>query len=314
MDWKDIVIKVVACLAAYFVGSVNFAKLFARLKHTDITSVGSGNPGTMNMLRSVGKFWGAMTFICDAIKGIVFALIGRFCLSGGEFSVTPNGYDWLFILGIITIVGHVFPIYSKFRGGKGVATSIGVFLVAFPIVSSVALVCLIIFMFKGKYGFIGSLVTIGVLSIFSSIMCRDSVAVIVVALCMFCVVLFTHRGNIKRALSGKENTLSLTKKQKVQQEEMLESSQGEKQNDTNATEKVAKTAENDTQCDKKVADNVANIPKKVAKNATQCEQKVADNITKNATNDTNATKNVAKTAENDTKQSQNDKEIIDKKQ
>ncbi|MEG2561275.1 MAG: glycerol-3-phosphate acyltransferase [Clostridia bacterium] len=264
MDWKDIIIKVVACLAAYFVGSVNFAKLFARLKHTDITSVGSGNPGTMNMLRSVGKFWGAMTFICDAIKGIVFALIGRFCLSGGEFAVTPNGYDWLFVLGIITIVGHVFPIYSKFRGGKGVATSIGVFLVAFPIVSSVALVCLIVFMFKGKYGFIGSLVTIGVLSIFSSIMCRDSVAVIVVALCMFCVVLFTHRGNIKRALSGKENTLSLTKKQKTQQEEMLESSQGEKQNadkpdqnDTNATENVAKTVENDTkqsQNDKEIID------------------------------------------------------------
>ena len=140
--------KALLVAAAYLIGSINFAIIFSRLKGTDITKKGSGNPGTMNVLRSVGKLWGVLTFICDCAKGVIFAVVGLYWI---------GSFDWLFIRGVVTIIGHVLPIYSKFKGGKGVATSIGVFIVAYPIVGAIVLAELIIMPLFLKDGFLGSL-------------------------------------------------------------------------------------------------------------------------------------------------------------
>lgn len=200
----DIAIKILTCIAAYLVGSINFAVVFARLRKTDIKSVGSGNPGTMNVLRTVGKVWGALTFACDALKGTAFALLGRF--------VVGKSMTWLFILGLIVIVGHVFPIFGKFKGGKGVATSMGVYLAAYPIVAAVVLAGLIAALFLLKYGFIGSLVAETVMCVFSCVYMRAQVGVIVISIVIWLLVLISHRSNIGRLAKGKENTLDLLKK------------------------------------------------------------------------------------------------------
>lgn len=191
------------CIAAYLIGSINFAIIFSRLKGTDITKKGSGNPGTMNVLRSVGKLWGVLTFICDCAKGVVFAVIGMYWVG------SP---DWLFILGVITIVGHVLPVYSKFKGGKGVATSIGVFIVAYPVVGAVVLAVLIIMLLFIKYGFIGSIVCISAVTVYSCIAGRDNVTVIVCSLVIWAIVVVRHYSNIKRLIRGEENTLKLVGK------------------------------------------------------------------------------------------------------
>lgn len=195
--------KALLVAAAYLIGSINFAIIFSRLKGTDITKKGSGNPGTMNVLRSVGKLWGVLTFICDCAKGVIFAVVGLYWI---------GSLDWLFILGVVTIIGHVLPIYSKFKGGKGVATSIGVFIVAYPIVGAIVLAVLIIMLLFIKYGFIGSITCISAITIYSCIVSRDNITAIVCSLIIWAIVVIRHYSNIKRLVRGEENTLKLVGK------------------------------------------------------------------------------------------------------
>ena len=206
--------------AAYLIGSINFAIIFSRLKGTDITKKGSGNPGTMNVLRSVGKLWGVLTFICDCAKGVIFAVIGLYWV---------GSLDWLFILGVVTIIGHVLPIYSKFKGGKGVATSIGVFIVAYPIVGAIVLAVLIFMLLFIKYGFIGSITCISAITIYSCIVSRDNITAIVCSLIIWAIVVIRHYSNIKRLVRGEENTLKLVGKN--QSKDLTEEGKAEKSDD-----------------------------------------------------------------------------------
>ena len=206
--------------AAYLIGSINFAIIFSRLKGTDITKKGSGNPGTMNVLRSVGKLWGVLTFICDCAKGVIFAVVGLYWV---------GSLDWLFILGVVTIIGHVLPIYSKFKGGKGVATSIGVFIVAYPIVGAIVLAVLIFMLLFIKYGFIGSITCITAITIYSCIVSRDNITAIVCSLLIWAIVVIRHYSNIKRLVRGEENTLKLVGKN--QSKDLTEEGKVEKSDD-----------------------------------------------------------------------------------
>lgn len=212
--------KALLVAAAYLIGSINFAIIFSRLKGTDITKKGSGNPGTMNVLRSVGKLWGVLTFICDCSKGVIFAVIGLYWV---------GSLDWLFILGVVTIIGHVLPIYSKFKGGKGVATSIGVFMVAYPIVGAIVLAVLIIMLLFIKYGFIGSITCISAITIYSCIVSRDNITAIVCSLIIWAIVVIRHYSNIKRLVRGEENTLKLVGKN--QSKDLTEEGKVEKSDD-----------------------------------------------------------------------------------
>ncbi len=205
MSIPKLIIFIVLCVLAYLVGAINFAIIFAKKAGKDILNSGSGNPGTMNVLRVAGKKWGALTFLCDALKGLAFALVARFFFCGETYALA-------LVIGLIAIVGHVFPIYTRFRGGKGVATSIGVFMSIMPIATSIVLVLLILWLFFGKYGFIGSLVAITSLSIISCIINRDSVTCIVISIVIALLVWWTHRSNIVRLVKGNENTLQLATK------------------------------------------------------------------------------------------------------
>lgn len=195
------------CIAAYLIGSINFATVIARIKNKDIKKLGSGNPGTMNVLRSVGKGWGVLVFVLDALKGLGFALIGKFA--------TANPYVFAVVMGFCVVLGHIFPIFDKFRGGKGVATTMGVYIAISPIAGIITLVVLIIFLFVIKYGFIGSFLAVSTFAGHAIYLCRNTWWAIVIIAIWWALVIIAHRGNIKRLIKGEENTLSLSGENKV---------------------------------------------------------------------------------------------------
>lgn len=233
----DIAIKVFCVIAAYLIGSINAATIVSKIKGKNIKKLGSGNPGTMNVLRSIGKGWGALTFAFDSVKGLAFALIGRFAIDGGS-------YEWMFILGTVVVIGHIFPIYTGFKGGKGVATSIGVFLVASPIVAACVLVGLIIYLLLCKIGFIGSYLAITALTLTCCIQYGSSIIIVVCCVIMWLLVVIRHKDNVIRFIHGKENTLSIVGKNDVK----------ELDDEGNEIEKAPKASEGETSEDESAAD------------------------------------------------------------
>lgn len=219
--------KIIATLAAYFVGAINMATIIGAIKGKNIKNLGSGNPGTMNVMRSIGKGWGALTFAFDCVKGVAFALIGKFAIDGGSA-------DWMFILGAVAVIGHVFPVYTKFKGGKGVATTLGLFLVATPIVGPCVLLGLVIYLLICKIGFIGSYLAVTALTIANCIKYKDSIIAIVCCIVIWLIVIIRHKDNVIRFIKGKENTLSLVGKNQVKE---LDGKEQEEQDDKQEQDK-----------------------------------------------------------------------------
>ena len=147
-------------VGSYLLGSVNFAIILSRFRKKDITRSGSGNPGTMNMLRTFGIGLGALTLLLDVLKGFLPALAGRLIFGG---KVSSLGFDWgyfaLYLAGVFAVTGHIFPIFQKF-GGKGVATTIGVFLCGWWWVTLLCFLVGVLYIFFFEYGGIGSLIMI----------------------------------------------------------------------------------------------------------------------------------------------------------
>lgn len=191
----------------YIVGSINFATIIAAIKNKNIKELGSGNPGTMNMLRSVGKFWGCLTFVLDCAKGIAFGLVGMFVFK--QYSALA-----MYVLGFATVLGHVFSCFSKFKGGKGVATSLGAFAVISPIAFAVTFVLLLLYLAFFKKGFIASLLAISILVVTNIVkLCLQRPSYYYVCLILLVVwlgfIFWTHRSNFKRIKNNTENSLTL---------------------------------------------------------------------------------------------------------
>ena len=124
--WWQFLLIAVAC---YFIGCFNFARLISKLKHKDITKMGSGNPGTMNMSREFGMKIGVLTFLCDALKGGVPLLIGHLIYNGCVFAGTEVliSYFIRYFCIFFVITWHIYPVTTGFKGGKGIASTMGAF-------------------------------------------------------------------------------------------------------------------------------------------------------------------------------------------
>ena len=125
-NWWQFLIVAIVC---YLIGCFNFARVISRKKQRDITTIGSGNPGTMNMTREFGIKTGFLTFLCDALKGGVPALICYFIYRSYIFEGTeiPVSDLMRYFAGLFVVVGHIFPVTMKFKGGKGIASTLGLF-------------------------------------------------------------------------------------------------------------------------------------------------------------------------------------------
>ncbi len=188
----------IAVAAAYLVGSINFAVVVGRMHGINIDEEGSGNPGASNVLRTLGRFPAAMVFVGDMLKGTVGAAMGMIA------SGTANPQiHWAFLAGLAATVGHCYPVFHRFRGGKGVATAGGVMLFTVPLVAFISTAVWAVVVKLTKTASIGSLF-LAVLTI-PLAMWRgvEGLSLLWLALTVL-LVIWRHRGNIKRMFSGRE--------------------------------------------------------------------------------------------------------------
>lgn len=209
---------VLLIIGSYFLGNINFSILISKSKKRDVRTVGSGNPGTMNMLRSFGFRLGALTLVLDAVKGAIPAVLGWWLLgenpamSAGEMFVFGEDKIGLYIGGISAVIGHCFPVIYKFKGGKGVASTIGVAVVASPIVGLIGFALAVIFFFTVKIGSIASFIAIGIPLVYESVMAfiDGDIAIGLLSLGLYALVVAMHHANIKRIFKGEEKKVYMT--------------------------------------------------------------------------------------------------------
>ena len=204
------IVYIIMAIIAYLIGSVNFSIIFSkRFAGFDVREKGSGNAGTTNMLRSVGKKAAVITLICDILKGVVS--IGIAILLGNIPDL--NKELLVQIAGVSVILGHTFPIFFGFKGGKGVATSLGVLLLSNWQIGLICLVFALVLMILTRMVSVGSCaaaVLFPVLTLFINehytVLTEGKTGSVyfIYSVILAVIVLFNHRSNIKRILNGKE--------------------------------------------------------------------------------------------------------------
>ena len=218
-------------LMSYLLGSVNFAILISKLKKKDIRSMGSGNPGTLNMSRNLGLKLGLLTFFLDILKGVASCLITYFVLKDRVFenSTFPVYEFGIFLSGLCAVLGHIYSIFLKFKGGKGIATTIGVFCfnlsvfgMGWATVEIMSIVCALLFIYITEFGAMGSFIAITPPAVASSIRLfigyyntLSGVSMVFYILTNILILLicfftwFAHKKNIKQMLAGDEHPTSI---------------------------------------------------------------------------------------------------------
>lgn len=212
------VVYIIMAIIAYLIGSINFSVIFSKkMAGFDVREKGSGNAGSTNMLRSVGKKAALITLICDILKGVVS--IGIAILLGNIIA-NMNRELLLQIAGIAVVIGHTFPIFFGFKGGKGVATSLGVLLMSNWQIGLICLVFALVLMLLTRMVSLGSCAA-AVLFPVLTLFINDNYTVLtegkngnvyfIYSLLLAVIVLFNHRSNIKRILNGTENKIGSKK-------------------------------------------------------------------------------------------------------
>ena len=201
---------IIALIAAYILGSVPTSYIMGKLiKGIDIRDFGSGNVGATNALRILGTKVGVFTLIIDIGKGFLAVNIARF--------IIHEPTDLIIILiGLFAIIGHIFTIFLKFKGGKGVATSAGVFIALVPIPVALALFVFMLTVWLSKFISLGSILAALTLFVSEFIMnIWNSFAELEILIFTFIIALFIiirHKANIQRLINGNENKISFKKK------------------------------------------------------------------------------------------------------
>ena len=208
------VFNVITAIIAYLIGSVNFSVILSKkMAGFDVREKGSGNAGTTNMLRSVGKKAAALTLLCDVLKGVVAILIAM--LIGWAFKI-ENQSLLVQIAGIAVVLGHTFPIFFGFKGGKGVATSLGILIMSNWQIGLICLVFGVLLIALTRMVSLGScaaavLFTVLTLFITDNYIVTQGSGYLIYSIILAVIVLFNHRSNIKRIMNGTENRISFKK-------------------------------------------------------------------------------------------------------
>jgi glycerol-3-phosphate acyltransferase PlsY len=186
--------------AAYLLGSIPFGLLISqKVAKLDITKAGSGNIGAVNVAREVGLKWGIITFLADILKGFIPVICAYYLLgSSAEINEALKG-----MIGLAALLGHQFSIYNRFKGGKGVATYLGVFLAISPISCLLCGMIFFILVWIWRYLSLGSIVASLTMPLCLYFMGHPNV-IIILSLIISFLVTFKHRENIGRLVRGNE--------------------------------------------------------------------------------------------------------------
>ncbi len=207
---------IVVAILAYLLGSISFSVIISKkMAGFDVREKGSGNAGSTNVLRTVGKKAAIITLICDILKGVVAILIAL--LAGRTIQGLDNAL-LVQIAGVFVILGHTFPVFFRFKGGKGIATSLGVLLMINWQIGLICLVFALILMILTKRVSIGSIAAailfpVLVLFINQNYIVAESTnwSYLIFSVIVALFVIFNHRSNIKRILNGTESKISFKK-------------------------------------------------------------------------------------------------------
>ena len=199
---------ILVALVSYMLGSIMFSVIFTKkIKGFDVREKGSGNAGSTNVLRTAGKGVAILTLICDIAKGIVAIL---FALLMNHIDPVDNPEYLVQVAGMFVAIGHTFPIFFKFKGGKGVATSLGIILLINWRIGLICLVFALLLMILSRMVSLGSVsaaILFPVLTVFITEGYIVEGNYIVFGILLGVFVCFNHRSNIKRLLNGTENKL-----------------------------------------------------------------------------------------------------------
>ena len=200
----------IVIVVSYFIGNVTFARFLAKTRNNDdITTHGSGNPGTMNMLRTHGLWLAVLTLVFDTVKSVI-CCVGAFYFLGGK----AGGYVAniaLYTAGLSCVIGHCYPVIFKFKGGKGVASSLGLAFAAHPIIGPIIIAVFVaIFLLTKTASLSSMLCAIAYVLIDSYMLLHEGYYVsFILLLVLLGLVVFAHRSNIKRIFSNKENKIEI---------------------------------------------------------------------------------------------------------
>jgi glycerol-3-phosphate acyltransferase PlsY len=191
-------LKIIVVIIAYVLGSIPFGYLIVRGRGAgDIRETGSGGTGATNVSRRAGKAAGVLTLLLDAAKGSVAVLIAR-ALTGDEWVIA--------VAAIAALLGHIFPVWLGFRGGKGVATGVGIFLVLAPIALLCAGVIFVAIVALTRYVSLGSIIAAVLIPVFVWWQ-SDLRPLLIAAIVGAALIVFAHRGNIQRLVSRTESRI-----------------------------------------------------------------------------------------------------------
>ena len=224
-------ILLIMALGSYLIGSINFSILISRKKGKDIRNIGSGTPGMMNMSRNFGLKTGVAILLLDMLKGGIPTFIGWVVfqgvfLEGTDFDLSDIAK---YLCGFFAVLGHIFPLYLKFKGGKGIASTIGVFVVACPLVGIISALAGLVFILITSMGSMGSLIAVTPPAIAAEIYLYTNylsktgggytpaqnpmmtgmllaTVVFIIGICLLTWI--AHRRNIERLITGEEHQTS----------------------------------------------------------------------------------------------------------
>lgn len=208
------IFAIIALVIAYLLGSINFAVIISSIfLKKDVRELGSGNAGTTNVMRSAGFLPGALTFIFDALKGFAACYVGKLLF---EYAATKTDAFWVegiygaFACGLLCMLGHIFPIFFGFKGGKGVATSVGIFAVCSPIAIISGLSVFAVVLLVSKMVSLASLIATVVVVVLSIVLYNGTssiLPIVILSIVMGSLVFIKHKDNIKRLINGTERKI-----------------------------------------------------------------------------------------------------------
>lgn len=217
-------------VVSYFCGCFNFAMLIAKFKRKDVRKIGSGNPGTMNMSREFGLKIGLLTFVLDVLKGGIPALISYFIFRNYVFAGTQVVVSDVtrYLCGVFVVLGHIYPVTMRFKGGKGIASTLGLFWIClgcenpwYLLFGFFGLVLVLLFIVWTEFGSMGSLLGVTGFSLWQGLefyfrYTQELTNAYVIVLFVLLLLLnfltwFAHRKNLVKLFAGEEHRTSVKK-------------------------------------------------------------------------------------------------------
>lgn len=207
------------CPLAYLIGGINSARNITKAQHVDLSTVGSGNSGATNVGRAMGFKWFLLVTILDVIKGAGISLIGYLACSWylGDFSTTTTHFIVLLAMGLAALIGSIFPVWYKFKGGKGIATWIGIACFLNPLAIVLDIIIFVPLLLITRLMSLSTLLGVILWAVISLtpaswiFQAPLSIPVVILYSCIVVLILFSHRQNVVRLLTGTEKKLVFKK-------------------------------------------------------------------------------------------------------